>query len=291
MSLNQLEQVDWHMHSTQSDGELSPSALMEHASEVGLQALALTDHDSTAGLQEAALRAAQLQIAVVSGVEISSAWNNQDIHIVGLGVNQEHPGLQQFLAAQMARRESRAKAIGERLEKLGYQGIYEKAAIDAPQGIPARPHFAQVLVDEGICKDKKQAFQRFLAVAKPAYVKTNWPTVEQAVACIAEAGGVAVLAHPGRYKLTRTKLERLVAAFKAAGGQALEVSVATHSPEVIQQLADSSVKYELYASQGSDYHGPSMAWVKLGRIPPLPSRCRPVSELLQPLNELTGSTQ
>lgn len=283
MSLTQLDQVDWHTHSTQSDGELSPSQLMQAAQQAGLQGLALTDHDSVSGLQEAAEMAESLNMALVAGVEISSCWINQDIHIVGLGVNHSDTAFQANLASQMARREERAKAIGQRLAKLGYSGIYEKAAESAPQRIPARPHFAQTLVDEGICKDKKQAFHKYLAVSKPAYVKTDWPSIEESAEWIVKAGGVPVLAHPGRYKLTRAKLERLIAAFAEAGGRAIEVSVATHSPEVVQQLADFSVKFNLYASQGSDYHGPSMPWVQLGRMPPLPSRCRPVAELLEPL--------
>lgn len=278
---NQSSAVDFHLHTTASDGELSPELLVEQAAEAGVVVLAVTDHDSIAALELAGKACERHGLTLVPGVEISSRWNNMDIHVVGLGVDSADQRFQQRLQSQMDRRQARARTIAERLDKLGYSGLYAKAAADAPQNIPARPHFAQVLVAEGICKDRKQAFQRFLAQAKPAYVKTDWPLVPEAVRWIREAGGVAVLAHPGRYKLTRSKLERLVGAFAEAGGQALEVSVSTHSPEMVQQLADLTVKFELYASQGSDYHGPSMRWVQLGRMPPLPSRCRPVSELLE----------
>jgi predicted metal-dependent phosphoesterase TrpH len=277
---NLASEVDFHLHSTASDGELTPVELIEEARLAGVKTLAITDHDSVAAIAEAAKLCVECGIELVSGVEISSRWGTQDVHIVGLGFDAAHMTIQQHLAEQMQRRQIRAEAIGQRLEKLGVSGIYQKAAESAPQGIPARPHFAQALVDAGVCKDRKQAFQRFLAVAKPAFVKTDWPELMEAIGWITQAGGVAVLAHPGRYKLTRSKLERLVAAFREAGGQALEVSVATHSPDMVQYLAKLTVKFGLYASQGSDYHGPSMRWVQLGTMPVLPSCCRPVSDIL-----------
>lgn len=276
---NQPSEVDLHMHTTASDGELSPAQLMQAAALAGIKTLAVTDHDCIDGLAEARQTSAELGLQLIPGVELSSRWGAHDIHVVGLGVDTADPQFQAHLSAQMARRKERAIKIGERLEKLGYLQCYEKAAAIAPQGIPARPHFAQILVEQGICKERKQAFQRYLAASKPAYVKTQWPELAEVVGWIRQAGGVAVLAHAGRYKLTRSKLERLVMAFSEAGGQALEVSVATHSPEMVQQLADLTIKFELYASQGSDYHGPSMRWVQLGKMPPLPSRCRPVHRL------------
>ena len=282
MSLNQPQAVDWHTHSTASDGELTPLELVLKVKAVGLTQFALTDHDTLAGIAVAREAAQQHGVGLLPGVEISSSWSNQDIHIVGLGVETDNAALIGHLDEQMRRREQRAQAIGIKLEKLGYDGIFEAASQLADRGIPARPHFAKALVEAGVCKDKKQAFQRFLAVSKPAYVKTPWPSVEQVVGWIREAQGDPVLAHPGRYKLTRSKLERLVNHFCTVGGQALEVSVATHSADVIQHLADLSVKYALYASQGSDYHGPSMRWVNLGKMPPMPSRCQPVSELIKP---------
>jgi len=279
---NQPSIIDLHLHTTASDGELAPAELVARAAQAGIQVLAVTDHDSTEGLCQARSACDELGLTLIDGVEISSRWNSMDIHVVGLGIKPHDQRFQGHLQSQMARREARARTIAARLDKLGYPGLYEKAAAIAPQNTPARPHFAQVLVEQGICADRKQAFQRYLAQAKPAYVKTDWPTVPEAVRWIREAGGVAVLAHPGRYKLTRTKLNHLVKDFAESGGQALEVSVATHSPDVVQQLADLALKFELYASQGSDYHGPSMRWVRLGSMPPLPSRCRPVSLLLEP---------
>jgi len=283
--LNQAGIVDLHTHTTASDGELSPLELVEQARLAGVSVLAITDHDSTAGMTAAATalsadNSGAAQLRLIAGLEVSACWGNMDIHVVGLDIDPADGRLQQRLQSQMQRRAERAERIAQRLEKLGYADTLSRAQQRAPQGIPARPHFAEVLVEMGVCQDRKQAFQRFLAQAKPAYVKTDWPDVAEAVRWIREAGGVAVLAHPGRYKLTRSKLERLVAYFADMGGQALEVSVSTHGPDVVQQLADFAAKYGLYASQGSDYHGPAMRWVQLGRMPPLPGRCRPVLELL-----------
>ncbi|TNC89196.1 MAG: phosphatase [Alcanivorax sp.] len=277
---NQPSSIDLHVHTTASDGELDPARLVALAADSGVSTLAITDHDSMAGLAEAGRVSAERGLSLIAGVEVSSRWSNMDIHIVGLGVNTEDERFQGRLQSQMDRRWERARIMAQRLARLGYPGMLERAAEGAPQGIPARPHFAEALVQAGACKDRKQAFQRYLAQSKPAYVKTEWPEISEAVRWIREARGVAVLAHPGRYKLTRTKLERLICMFAESGGQALEVCVATHGPEMVRQLADLAVKYNLYASQGSDYHGPSMRWVQLGKMPPLPSTCRSVLELL-----------
>lgn len=272
--------VDFHLHSTASDGELTPARVVALAAAAGVRQLALTDHDTMAGLAEARLASEAAGLELVDGVEISSLWASQDIHVVGLGVRSRDARLLERLASQAERRRQRAAAIGARLQKLGLEDPLQQAAELAPRGLPARPHFAQVLVAQGRCRDRKQAFQQYLAQGKPAYVRTAWPELETAVRWIREAGGVAVLAHPGRYRLTRQKLRRLVQGFSAAGGQALEVSVSTHSPDMVKQLADLTVEFALYASQGSDYHGPSMRWVQVGRMPRLPSVCRPVTDLL-----------
>ena len=282
--------VDLHTHTTASDGELSPVQLVAQAAVAGVSVLAVTDHDSIAALGETRQACIEQGIELIAGVEISSRWNNMDIHVVGLGIDEQDSRFIGRLQRQMDRRRERAQLMAQRLAKLGYPGLLEKAAESAPQRIPARPHFADALVKVGACKDRKQAFQRYLAQAKPGYVKTDWPDLIDAVRWIREAGGVAVLAHPGRYKLTRTKLDRLVKTFADAGGQALEVSVATYGPEMVKQIADLAEKYGLYASQGSDYHGPSMRWVQLGRMPALPGRCRPVLELLAQKARLREST-
>lgn len=268
------------MHSTASDGELEPARLMALVASAGVKVVALTDHDSLEGLPEAHAAAAEQGLSVINGVEISSRWDVHDIHVVGLGVDPDSSLLQERLAQQMARRWQRAEVIATRLQKLGYPGLLVLASADAPQGIPARPHFARALVSSGACRQEKEAFAKYLAQGKPAYVKTEWPSIEEAIGWIRDAGGVAVLAHPHRYKMTRTKLQRLIRSFAEAGGQAVEVVSANQDNGTAQQLAGFCDQYALYASQGSDYHGPSMRWVQPGRMPKLPSQCRPVWALL-----------
>ena len=268
------------MHSTASDGELAPSALVAAAAEAGVRVLALTDHDSVEGLAPARVACDEYGLQLVNGVEISCRWESHDIHVVGLGIDPANDGLQQQLAAQMGRREVRAGKINERLRKLGFPDLLASARAGAPQGVPARPHFSRALMEAGCCKDEKDAFAKYLAQGKPAYVKTDWPEVAEGVAWILGAGGIPVLAHPHRYKLTRTRLECLIRHFAEAGGRALEVACANQELTSMRQLAQFGEKYGLYGSRGSDYHGPSMRWVKLGRMPALPAGCRPVWSLL-----------
>ncbi len=271
--------MDFHLHSTASDGELSPADLVEQAYAAGVRCMALTDHDTFAGLAAAQARSNVLGMTLISGVEISARWREMDVHIVGLGVLTQGL-LEQKLNTQWQLRQQRAWSIARKLAKLGYEGCYEEAQELVPQGIPARPHFAEILVRRGACRDKKHAFQRLLAVAKPAYVKTEWPQMAEVIQWIRGAEGVAVLAHPGRYKLTRTKLNQLVREFAEQEGHAMEVVTATQNPDQIRQMANLAIKYGLYASRGTDYHGPSMRWIRLGWLPVMPAECLTVESLL-----------
>ncbi|MFZ5602851.1 MAG: PHP domain-containing protein [Pseudomonadota bacterium] len=280
MNQNLPSWIDLHLHSTASDGELIPADLVTAVAAAGVKVMALTDHDSVAGLAPARAACAALGLQLVNGVEISCRREALDVHVVGLGIDPDHPALTEHLGAQMARRAARAQVINTRLVKEGIPDLLEMASAGAPQGIPARPHFARALVAAGICKDEKDAFGKYLALGKPAYVKMDWPGLEEAIGWIREAGGVAVLAHPHRYKLTRTKLDLLLRHFRDAGGNAVEVAVANQEATSVQQLADFCSRYGLHASKGSDYHGPSMRWVQPGKMPPLPSRCQPVWSLL-----------
>lgn len=272
--------IDLHMHSTASDGELMAADLMRAVAAAGVKVAALTDHDSVAALAQARTVATEQGVQLIDGVEISCRWDAHDIHVVGLGIDPEDAGLQQHLAAQMERRRQRAEQMAQRLARLGFPGLLVIAGEGAAQGIPARPHFARALVAVGACRQEKDAFAKYLAQGKPAYVKTEWPGVDEAVGWIKAAGGVAVLAHPHRYKMTRSRLERLIRLFAEAGGQALEVVSANQDPASVRQLAAFCEQFQLHASQGSDYHGPSMRWVQVGRMPALPSGCRPIWSLL-----------
>ncbi len=271
-----MKKFDLHSHTTASDGTLTPTELVDHAYEVGVSALAITDHDTTAGIDEAVARGAQRGVEIIPGVEISCRWGSDDIHIVGLNIDIEADVIKKRLHSQHQQRIERAKRIGDKLETLGHAAVYARAVELAQGNTPARPHFAQALVEQGVCKSMEKAFSKYLGTGKKAYVKTEWATLEEGVAAIVQAGGVAVIAHPGKYKMTRAKLTRLVSSFKEAGGQAIEVSTGTQTVDQLRCAAQLAQAYDLYASAGSDFHGPIGGWLKLGKYPPLPLQCKPV---------------
>lgn len=272
MSLN----YDLHCHSTVSDGELSPTELMNYASKRGVQALALTDHDTTGGLAEAETAAADLGLALINGVEISVTWNKRLIHIVGLDFDRDDSTLLAGLAQLRQQREGRGEAIGCRLAKLGMPDALSGARGLANGQILSRTHFARFLVGAGYVKSAQEAFNRYLGEGKPAYVASRWVGLEEAVNWIVGAGGYAVIAHPARYKLTATKLRALIDEFKACGGVGIEVVSGSQDKNQIHNMADYAVRYGLLASLGSDYHGPAQPWLAMGRLPPLPKRCTPI---------------
>ncbi len=269
--------VDLHSHSHYSDGSLAPADLVSLAARAGITMLALTDHDSVDGLAEAQTAADKAGIQLVPGVEISSIWNGQSIHVVGLGVDASNSTLQVGLAQQAQARAKRAQAIGARLEALGMPGAYEGALAlaNSPDAV-SRTHFGQWLLQQGHVSQVQHAFDKYLGPRKPASVPMPWAELTDVINWIHCAGGVAVLAHPGRYPLTRTKLRALLADFVTAGGDAMEVATATEKPEMIKYLAQLSRQFGLLASQGSDYHGTPAPWIALGRFANLPSGCEPV---------------
>lgn len=270
--------VDLHCHSHCSDGALSPADLVRRAAAAGVDVLALTDHDSVKGVEEAAATARELGLRILPGLELSTSWKGISIHIVGLGVDIHHPGLVAGLARQADARGERARAIGARLAKHRMEGAYEGAlalAGNEPNRV-SRTHFSQWLLAEGKVGNLQGAFDKWLGNGKPADVPMPWVDLPEAIRLIKEAGGTAVLAHPGRYPLTRTKLRSLITVFAEAGGEAMEVATATEKPDMVRYLGQLSVQFGLEASQGSDFHGPHMPWIQLGRFPALPAECRPV---------------
>lgn len=272
--------VDLHTHSICSDGALAPAELVRRAAEAGVQVLALTDHDSVLGVPEAEATARELGLQLIPGLELSTSWKGISVHIVGLGLDLESPGLREGLARQAGARGNRARQIAVRLEDLRIPGAYE-GALQLAGGEPdriSRTHFAQWLLAEGRVSSMQGAFDRYLGNRKPADVPMPWLDLPDAVSLIRSAGGVAVLAHPGRYPLTRTKLRTLIGLFTEAGGEAMEVATATEKPDVVRDLARLATEGGLEASQGSDFHGPHMPWIHLGRFPELPAGCRPVWE-------------
>ncbi|MFB2747603.1 RNase RNM, partial [Aeromonas veronii] len=255
---------DLHCHTTASDGVLSPAELVRRAAEKQVEVLAVTDHDTLAGLDEVrrTIEAEQLPLRLVSGVEISTGWEHHEIHIVALGVDEKNPQLTDFLAGQLARREARALEIGRRLEKCLIPGTYEEAKQLAGDAAVTRAHFARVLVARGVADNMQKVFKKYLSRGNKGYAPAEWPEMNEAIAAIHAAGGLAVLAHPSRYDLTAKWIKRLLVAFKAAGGDAMEVSLPQQSPQERANLGQWAKDHDLYISVGSDFHFPSN-WTEL----------------------------
>jgi len=267
---------DLHSHSTVSDGSLSPEQLVARAIDQGVDVLALTDHDGTEGIIAAQAAAQGTKLSLVTGVEISVTWGSSTIHILGLKVDHKNEALQKGLKKIRDYRKERAFKIAERLEKSGISGAYEGASQYASPVMLGRVHFAKFLVDKGHAKNINDVFKRYLVRNKPGYVSGEWATLAQAVNWINGAGGQAVIAHPARYKMTATKLRRLITEFKELGGVGLEVVSGRQHPEEIKTLAKLANDFNLLASCGSDFHSPDNTWVELGRLPELPSSVNPI---------------
>lgn len=268
--------IDLHSHSLVSDGTLTPTELVEHAAARGVRVLALTDHDDVAGLAEAAEAAARLGMELVNGVEISVSWRRRTLHVVGLHIDPQHPALVDGLAAIRAGRHTRAQGMAAGLQAAGIEGSLEGAYRHAQRGIISRSHFARYLIETGHAKDVAGVFKKYLVKGKPGYVEHQWASLEDAIGWILASGGVAVLAHPGRYDLGRTSLHELLAEFRELGGSAIEVVTGSHTPEQYQHFARLAHQFGFLASQGSDYHGPGHAYADMGRLPELPHGCIPV---------------
>lgn len=267
--------IDLHCHSIYSDGLLSPKALLERAKEAGLSMLALTDHDTLAGIAELqSLNDSTL--CIIPGIELSVQWKKYDVHILGLNVDVNAPELQAIIHEQQERRNIRAQAIGDALQRCGLNNAYVKACELAGHTQIGRAHYAQLLLQEGYVRDIKAAFTTYLGKGKLAYVPVAWINLSSAVQVILAAKGQPVIAHPLKYKMTRTKLQEFFTAFKEFGGTGIEVVSGDILSEDIQLLAKICNKFSLLASTGSDYHGDGYSRVGLGRQKPLPQECTPI---------------
>ncbi len=269
--------VDLHSHSTCSDGLLGPAELVERAVLRGVDMLALTDHDELAGLALARAAAAQSGLRLINGVEISVQWENTTLHIVGLGVNPEHAPLMKGLAAIRAGREQRARRMADSLATAGIAGSLEGARRFAknPQ-LLSRAHFARHLVETGHARDTNAVFRNFLTPGKPGYVPHQWAALADAVGWITGSGGLAVLAHPGRYPLNQQQTEKLLGEFVGLGGAAVEVVTGSHTSDESAIWARYAKRFGLRASAGSDFHGPGEGHRDVGNVPVLPAGCDPV---------------
>ena len=272
--------VDLHTHTTASDGQLTPTELLRAADHKRISALAITDHDTLSGYREAAAISARFGVKLISGLELSSRWRKIGIHVVGLNVKTDSAAMREAEQFQRAARGERAAQIAQRLEKLTAPGLLDRVAALAGGGQIGRPHFARTLVADGVVKDVQTAFAKYLGAGKPGDIRDGWADLATVVGWISAAGGVAVLAHPAKYRLTRTRLGSLVEDFKSIGGHALEVVSGAQDPATTRQLAGLCAQHKLLASQGSDFHRPGQRWADLGRFPLVPSQLTGVHEYL-----------
>ena len=270
--------ADLHCHSVVSDGTLTPEQLAERAKANGVQLWALTDHDELGGQQRARDAASALNMDYLAGVEISVTWMGQTIHIVGLGIDADHLGILEGLRRTREGRGDRAQLMAEQLAKVGIPGAYEGALhYSGNHQLISRTHFARFLVEQGICKNTEHVFKNYLVEDKPGYVPHMWATLDDAVAWIKAAGGVAVIAHPGRYsRLNAMQMDELYKHFKDIGGLAIEVITGSHSPDQYQTFGKIAQQYGFLASRGSDFHDPNESHIDLGNLPPLPDHLKPV---------------
>jgi len=270
--------ADLHCHSVISDGTLTPEKLAERAKANGVHLWALTDHDELGGQKRAREAASALKIDYLAGVEISVTWMGETIHIVGLGIDAEHAGIIEGLRSTRDGRGNRAKLIAEQLSKVGIEGAYEGALQFAGNhDLISRTHFARFLVEQGVCRNTEHVFKNYLIEGKPGYVPHQWASLDNAVQWIKAAGGVAVIAHPGRYsRLNAMQMDELYKHFKDLGGLAIEVITGSHSPDQYKTFAKIAQQYGFLASRGSDFHDPNDSHIDLGNLPHLPDHLTPV---------------
>ena len=273
------EQYDLHCHSTASDGALSPTELIERAHLQGVTTISLTDHDTTQGLDEALQAALRLNMRFINGIELSTTWENHCLHIVGLNINPDYALLKTGIRHLQTIRSERAQKIADKLARKRIPDAYAAVTAAAGRGMITRSHFADFLLKQHHVSTQQEAFDRYLGQGKSAFVSTTWASLTDAVDWITQAGGVAVLAHPLRYKLTANWMNRLLTAFKDMGGQGIEVITGRSSPEEIILTGKYLARYDFYGSVGSDFHNPSNQWVELGRLKALPETIKPVWEL------------
>lgn len=269
--------VDLHCHSNVSDGVLTPQQLAARAKANGVAVWALTDHDEVDGIALARAAAADLGMHYVPGVEISITWAGETVHIVGLQIDETNAALVSGLAATRNGRERRARDIAAQLAAHGIPDAYQGALkyVGNPDLI-SRTHFARYIIELGVQPNIGEVFRHFLAEGKPGFVAHRWATLTEAVGWIRGAGGIAVIAHPGRYKYSDLAFGVLFDEFKQLGGVAIEVVTGSHSVDQYDYYAKVANDYGFLASRGSDFHGPGESRVDLGTLPPLPSNVRPV---------------
>jgi 3',5'-nucleoside bisphosphate phosphatase len=273
--------ADLHSHSVVSDGTLTPEELAARAAANGVELWSLTDHDEISGQHRAAAAAKAHGMKYLTGTEISVTFAGQTVHIVGLGFDPDSPSMHQGLFDTRGGRGARARAMAEQLALVGIPGAYEGAQKYAgnPE-LVSRTHFARFLVETGVCKDQNEVFRRYLIEGKPGYVSHQWASLRDAVQWITGAGGMAVIAHPARYRFTANEEWALFSEFKAHGGGGVEVVTGSHTAAEYVEYAGTAREFGLAASRGSDFHSPGESHTDLGQLPFLPGELTPVWEVL-----------
>jgi predicted metal-dependent phosphoesterase TrpH len=272
-----MTRYDLHCHSTRSDGLLSPADVVRRAAGRGVDVIALTDHDEVAGLDEAREASRETGVMFVAGSELSVTWRDTTVHIVALGIDPRDARLAAGLESVRQGRDARARRIGASLAEAGIDDTFEGAlTYVTSERLISRTHFARHLIDKGHARDMKDAFKRFLTAGKPGHVPHAWATLSQAIDWIHGAGGQAVIAHPGRYKLTHAGLREMVREFRDIGGHGIEVVSPSHTRAQYDEFAALARVCGLKASCGSDFHGPGESRFDFGELPPLPSGVEPI---------------
>ena len=269
--------VDLHCHSNISDGVLAPAAVAAYARKAGVDVWALTDHDEVSGVAAARAAALDLGMRFVAGVEISITWAGETVHIVGLQVDEANPGLVQGLHQTRSGRDARGREIARQLDLAGIPDAYEGALkfVGNPD-LMSRTHFARYIVETGKCANIPDVFKKYLSEGKPGYVEHRWATLAEAVGWIRGAGGLAVIAHPGRYRFSDMAQGVLFDEFKQLGGVAIEVVTGSHSPDQYPEYAQLANAYGFLASRGTDFHAPGESRVDFAKLPPLPANVTPI---------------
>ena len=271
--------IDLHTHSTASDGAFSPAQLIEKAVTAEVETLALTDHDTIAGLKEAQTTAKQYNLNLINGIELSTSWNFKTVHIVGLNIDANSQAIHEASIHLKQLREERAIKIGEKLEKAGIENAYKNAKHFAANGTVTRQHFSRFLVKAGYAKNQTDVFKRYLVKNKPGYVSVEWPNLEETIYRINNAGGIAVIAHPLRYKMTATKLRKLIDEFKSLGGKGIEVVTGHNNAVEIELATNYAKRFNIAASVGSDFHNEQTPWGQIGNLKALPAGLTPIWEV------------
>ena len=242
--------ADLHMHTTCSDGTLTPPELLQRAKEAGLSIISNTDHDHVGALEEAAAAAETLGIEVIAGVELSVSVGEQDIHVLGYFFDPRNRNLLEHLSFFRSERLKRAERIVEKLNSLRVPLTIESVLEQAGSASVGRPHIANALLEEGITESYYEAFSRYIGFGKPAYEKKYQVSPQSAIELISSAGGVSFIAHPGNSIDDKVLFELI-----NAGVDGIEVIHPSHSPERVAHFEGIVSEYFLLASGGSDFHG------------------------------------